>query len=88
MGLSGIFIAICKICGSKLEWHLRDVPFVDAEIKGTCHDCLNKIDHEIIDERYMPTLAIGNIEFRKDGTYITHYEGEFPNIPIKVIKKT
>lgn len=88
MGLSGMFIATCKICGSKFEWHLKDVPFINAEIEGTCHECLNKIDHEIIDERYMPTLAIGTIEFREDGIYITHYEGEFANIPLKVKTKT
>jgi len=50
MGISGCIPATCKICGSRYVWHMDNFPFTDAEIIGTCSECFEKTDHDIIDE--------------------------------------
>lgn len=88
MGLSGRFTAECKVCGSIFIWHLDHAPFTDSKIIGTCPCCTQKVNHTIVDETNFLSRAIGKIEFRKDGAYITHYEGDFAGIPFRIKTKT
>lgn len=48
--ISGCISATCKECGNKYIWHMNNFPFVDAEIIGTCDDCFEKVDHDVVDE--------------------------------------
>lgn len=64
--ISGWLIARCKICGTKYNWFIDEAwPFVNSEFVGTCSDCINEIDHDIIDETYDPIKVIGRKVFPK-----------------------
>jgi len=66
--ISGFVLAKCKVCGSIFDWQMENWPFVDIEeITGTCDDCLNKKDHDIMDERYDPIRVVGKITFTEKG---------------------
>lgn len=65
---SGVIPAICKECGSRMVWHMENQPFVGGEIIGTCSDCLNRINHDIIDEfQGYNGEVTGRKIFKKDG---------------------
>lgn len=67
MGISGSVLAKCKVCGSIFVWNMEDWPFVDTEIIGTCDDCFDKKDHDIMDESYDPIRVVGRITFTEKG---------------------
>ena len=39
MTISATIIAKCKKCGRELEIYMTNLPFVDAEVTGTCDEC-------------------------------------------------
>lgn len=42
MTISATIIAKCKKCGGEFEIYMMNLPFVDAEVTGTCDDCCVK----------------------------------------------
>ena len=65
--ISGSVLVKCKVCGSIFYWSMDNWPFVDTEIIGTCDDCLNEKNHDIIDESYYPIRVVGKITFTEKG---------------------
>lgn len=39
MSMSGWINAKCKVCGKVETWYIRDIPFPDSEVVGTCCKC-------------------------------------------------
>ena len=69
--ISGSIEAKCKICGSRFVWHMGNFPFTDAEIIGTCDECFDKKDHEVIDE-YDDSEPKTEIKFKEENWKISH----------------
>lgn len=70
MTISGSLVAHCKICKCSFSAHMDNIPFVDAEVVGTCHDCFNKKSHVCrnefgYDEDDCP-VSDGSIEFEDE----------------------
>jgi len=61
--ISGTVIAKCKECQCRFIWSLRNWPFMNAEIVGTCNNCYNKKTHDCFDEIYIPHKKVGRKVF-------------------------
>jgi hypothetical protein len=48
--VSGSVVAECDTCACKFVWTLKDMPFVNSRIVGTCSKCINEESHECITE--------------------------------------
>jgi len=66
MGISGYPLHICIVCDSKFVRSVNDMCFVDEVVYGTCSECIERKDHDIVDETYDPIKVIGRKTFSKD----------------------
>jgi len=81
MSTSGSLEARCKVCGCVFSWSMGNLPFIDAEIVGTCSECFDKIDHNvfhenIINENSCPVI-VARIVFDKGTHHFESVDGKF-----------